>query len=714
MREDFVGLDLRWQTGDKERDWRVDGMEERERNLEQDTEKTGDLVEAKEREDDTVKGGGKSRGRFRLTGSLVVKIAAFFLLVVSGAAGFVGLIACVSLEQNGFYEGNLEDVLARQLQAPNISAMYEVIGYIEIGDIKGAAAYCKDRNVDVEVIREGSKGEETVLWSTWDGYDTKYMSAIYTCFESDESISLDGISLDRDTVYLIRAYVDPQFPVEDKFRRLAELVERCYDARFVLMGVSAGGIFLCILIFVFLMCGAGHQNGREGIVPGVLAAIPLDVLTFLFGAVAVLVGLAGLNLVWNLSTVTEFVLLTLTGALLEVLGTLYCMELAVRLKLGKCFRYSVIYMVLRVLWRGCRFLGRGFGLMLRGIPLVYQVAAAYLGLCVLEFFGVILFIRESAGFFLWAIEKAVLFPVIIFIAISCRKLLEAGRALAQGQGEYKVDTSHMAGYFKEHGEDLNSLGQGISKAVAERLRSERLKTELITNVSHDLKTPLTSIINYADLICGEAMGGGQGAGTDTACGGQGEDEPDRSKIAEYAQVLLRQSRRLKKLLEDLLEASKATTGNLEVNLEPCEADVLLSQAVGEYQQRLEEKQLELITRQSGGKAGIMADGRHLWRVFDNLLNNVCKYAQEKTRVYLSVEERDGAVLIIFRNMSKYPLDISGAELGERFVRGDKSRHMEGNGLGLSIAKSLVELQGGTMEVTTDGDLFKVSLCFAAI
>ncbi len=189
------------------------------------------------------------------------------------------------------------------------------------------------------------------------------------------------------------------------------------------------------------------------------------------------------------------------------------------------------------------------------------------------------------------------------------------------------------------------------------------------------------------------------------------EKTENGRIEEYAEVLFRQSGRLKKLLEDLIEASKATTGSLEVNLEPCEVGVLLTQAVGEYQQRMEEKELELIVRQPEEPVNIMADGRHLWRVFDNLLNNICKYSRECSRVFLSIEVREGRAFIVFRNMSKYILDIPPEELEERFVRGDRSRNMEGSGLGLSIAKSLTQLQGGGMEIVTDGDLFKVILNF---
>ena len=223
-------------------------------------------------------------------------------------------------------------------------------------------------------------------------------------------------------------------------------------------------------------------------------------------------------------------------------------------------------------------------------------------------------------------------------------------------------------------------------------------------MSHDIKTPLTSIINYADLIgkevSGDAKDTGDGVGTETA-------QEREQHISEYAEVLLRQSQKLKKLLDDLLEASKATTGNLEVHPEVCDVSVLLSQAAGEYEQRFSDKRLETIVKQPEETVKVMADGRHLWRVFDNLLNNIYKYAQAGSRVYLNVEHDGQNANIIFRNMSAYPLEMSPEELEERFTRGDRSRHMEGNGLGLSIAKSLTELQKGDMEIVTDGDLFKV-------
>lgn len=210
----------------------------------------------------------------------------------------------------------------------------------------------------------------------------------------------------------------------------------------------------------------------------------------------------------------------------------------------------------------------------------------------------------------------------------------------------------------------------------------------------NIKTPLTSIINYVDLIK--------------------KEDPENETLREYVGVLDRQAARLKKLIEDLVEASKASTGNLTVQLEPCDIGVLLVQTAGEYQERLEATGLELIITQPDVPVKILTDGRHLWRIFENLLSNICKYAQPNTRVYLTLERIGKRAVVTFRNISNYPLNISSEELMERFVRGDASRHTEGSGLGLSIAQSLSDLLGGHIDIAIDGDLFKVILSFEAI
>ena len=226
------------------------------------------------------------------------------------------------------------------------------------------------------------------------------------------------------------------------------------------------------------------------------------------------------------------------------------------------------------------------------------------------------------------------------------------------------------------------------------MKSERFKTELITNVSHDIKTPLTSIINYVDLLQ--------------------KEELNNPTAQEYLEVLDRQSSRLKKLIEDLIEASKASTGNLSVQMERCEAGVFLVQTVGEFKEKTDAANLELIIKKPEEPVYIMADGRHFWRIIDNMMNNICKYAQPGTRVYINLEQAFGTLTITFRNTSRAPLNISSEELMERFVRGDSSRNTEGNGLGLSIARSLTELQKGTLSIQIDGDLFKAVLEFPVI
>ena len=510
---------------------------------------------------------------------------------------------------------------------------------------------------------------------------------------------------ERNKRIVVTLTVNPSLSKEDEYALIYHQAEQFYDNRNVIPVVCCAGTILALLCFIFLLCSAGHKNGREGITPSAIHEIHLDVYTVVV-AVGAFTGLY-LAFGWigmNSSMINLIVLVVLFAA--EVIWcTLYFMELAIRLKMGKWWQNTILYRVFRFFGRFCKGFFRGIVKLIRGIPVVWRTVLLCLAVCVAEFFGLMLFYHDTGVLlFFWAIEKVILCGAITFVALMCKELQEGSEALADGDLNYKLDTSHMVLSFKEHGENLNSIGEGISAAVEQRMKSEHLKTELITNVSHDIKTPLTSIINYADLIgkevSGDAKDTGDGTGTETA-------QEREQHISEYAEVLLRQSQKLKKLLDDLLEASKATTGNLEVHPEVCDVSVLLSQAVGEYEQRFSEKKLETIVKQPEETVKVMADGRHLWRVFDNLLNNIYKYAQEGSRVYLNVEHDGQNVSIIFRNMSAYPLEMSPEELEERFTRGDRSRHMEGNGLGLSIAKSLTELQNGDMQIVTDGDLFKV-------
>ena len=266
--------------------------------------------------------------------------------------------------------------------------------------------------------------------------------------------------------------------------------------------------------------------------------------------------------------------------------------------------------------------------------------------------------------------------------------------IAAGALDTTLDVEQFHGQERGIAASVNNIRAGLSEAIQERIRNERMKADLITNVSHDIKTPLTSIVNYVDLLKRENL----------------ENENARN----YIRVLDEKSQRLKQLTEDLVEASKASTGNLSCTLEPTDVNVLLGQVMGEYEGKLEAGQLEPIVLEDPSSPKILADGRLLWRVFDNLLSNICKYAMPGTRVYLSSAVENGKVVICFKNISRSALNISADELMERFVRGDSSRNTEGSGLGLSIAQSLTSLQQGTFALSVDGDLFKASVTFDAL
>jgi len=269
------------------------------------------------------------------------------------------------------------------------------------------------------------------------------------------------------------------------------------------------------------------------------------------------------------------------------------------------------------------------------------------------------------------------------------KIKQALKDICEGKKEVRIEEQELKGVLKEMAIYVNDIASGFSNAIAEKLKSERLKTELITNVSHDIKTPLTSIINYVDLLKKENI----------------QDE----KIQKYIEILDKKSQRLKKLTEDLIEASKVSSGNIKLNLEQISIKELLNQTIGEFKDKFEEKNLEIEMQIPKKEIKIKADSRYLYRVIENIFSNITKYALESSRVYIDVKEQKDILNISIKNISKERLNISSEELMQRFIRGDKARYTEGSGLGLSIAESLTRLQGGEFKVTIDGDLFKVDM-----
>ena len=475
---------------------------------------------------------------------------------------------------------------------------------------------------------------------------------------------------------------------------LAEVfADALYDMKEEVFGVMFGTFLLAILSFVFLMCAAGHRRNKDEIVSTFIDKIPLDILCVAVFFAEVFLACALEEIIYLDSAMSFYKLYVTIGILMVSLVMVAFLSIAVRVKIGKWWRNSVTYWIRIKIIKILRKVWFGIKIVYHNIGILWKVIAGVVVYSVLQLFAIGL-IEPSDGDIvaaLFFLEKLILCPLLFIIVIQFKKLQDGSRMIAEGNLEHKIDTSKMFWEFKKHADNLNSISEGMLHAVDERMKSERFKTELITNVSHDIKTPLTSIINYVDLL----------EKTDI------QDETAR----EYLEVLERQSAKLKKLIEDLIEASKASTGNLSVNIEELEADVFVTQILGEFEERLVNAGLELIIDKPEESIPIRADGRHLWRVVDNLMNNICKYAQPGSRVYINLEETQDKALMTFRNMSKYPLNVTSDELMERFVRGDSSRNTEGNVLGLSIAKSLMELMNGRLEVFVDGDLFKVIVEF---
>lgn len=529
---------------------------------------------------------------------------------------------------------------------------------------------------------EKNKEDASVSYTTYEDY---YLDSNYTLWVNMGNTSPKTT---YQMVVILPQNVGTDWNSTDWYVQANTLLDFVYSMRYTALVTMFVSFIIGAAAFVFLMCAAGHRNGTDEIVTTVWDHLWLDV--FAVGAVLAEVFVFYVAAIFLINVDVAYLpfILFVTAVATLCMGwllLLFLLSFSVRVKLGKWWRHTLCYQLFRKIGQFARMIWENIGFL-------WKVILVMLVLAFFEGIGVLMFFNSDIALLLWLLEKLVLYPLVLWYCVQLNQLKNGTEKIAGGEPGYQISTKRMTGIFKEQGEQINHISDGMTHAIEERMKSERFKTELITNVSHDIKTPLTSIINYVDLL--------------------EKEELHNETAQEYLEVLERQSSRLKKLIEDLIEASKASTGNLPVHLERLEAGIFMTQTVGEFEEKTKAVGLDLVIEKPETPVYIMADSRHFWRVIDNLMNNICKYAQSGTRVYINLEVKEAQVSITFRNTSKYPLNISSDELMERFVRGDASRNTEGSGLGLSIANSLMDLMGGTFRLYVDGDLFKVVLGFA--
>lgn len=509
-------------------------------------------------------------------------------------------------------------------------------------------------------------------------------------------------ALENEEYYWVVSYVDEDIKEGDLFYEVQPYLEVIYGFYHYQIAWLLLSVAILIASVVYLGAAAGRSKKSEELVLRWYDKIPygifLAILTVIESvAVAVLCGLLDVLAYQtiNYAVILFFLIVDIIIMGFFVLGGI--ISTVVRIRSRQFFRYTIGYWI----YKPCRFLAQKIKILHKRttaninehMPLFMRILLLLIGTELLEVFFVIIgwAMEPEIGIVVAVLSELLKLGFILWCVLQFGRLQKGSERIAAGDLSNPIDTNGLMWDFKKLAQNINQVGDGIGVAVEQQMKSERFRTELITNVSHDIKTPLTSIINYVDLIKKEPM--------------------DNPVFIEYVDVLDRQSSRLKKLIEDLMEASKASTGNIAVNLEPCDVHVLLTQMLGEYAEKAEKNHLTLVEDFSPEEMYIMADSRHIWRVIDNLLNNICKYAMEGTRVYVSMFPKNGNVFLVFKNISKTQLNISSEELMERFVRGDSSRNTEGSGLGLSIAQSLTILMNGEMKLDIDGDLFKVTLQF---
>lgn len=469
-----------------------------------------------------------------------------------------------------------------------------------------------------------------------------------------------------------------------------------YFGQYLCSALFAMIIYLFLLVVLTLKEGKVKRKDtgevvfrlkREDTIPTeIMFALALVVVGCLGGAAEELMGRVQ---IWSmLDSAVSLILIGAAALLVSLLFSFFYYSLVRRIKAGILWKNSLLKRLI------CWIKGRML-YMYDNSTVILRVWVPFAAFVLINL-GLILLIKEPVGILLALAVDAVVGAVLYNIAKQRQSILKGIKKINDGDMEHQIDKTGLHGDNLVLADAVNSIGEGIRNAVATSMKDERMKADLITNVSHDIKTPLTSIINYVDLIKRENI--------------------DNPKVKEYIEILDVKSQRLKQLTDDLVEASKISSGNIILQWEKINLVELLNQTIGEFSEKFEEKSLTPVLRTTKNSVYVEADSRRIWRVIENLFNNVFKYALEGTRVYIDLQEMDieksnKQIALSIRNISANPIKVNADELTERFIRGDESRTTEGSGLGLSIAKNLTEVQKGKFEILVDGDLFKVILIF---
>ncbi len=632
----------------------------------------------------------------KVLGNLFVKMMAFVIVCVMTPVLFFSFILFEASYADNMYfgePGGYETAAeAKSFVENSLADIRENIYWRDIEGLKENKYYEEHRNFFYSIYN--SEGElvystlpkGAVIYEPGDEVESGIFR-IYSDYPAEEVTENGEHVADYWMTGYIRTPLDPQSGGHRAY--LFYLYRAQNHDGFVYAMIASFAV--CAVLTLYLVAYSGKDSDGEIALRG-LNAVGYDIMAVLYASAVVFLyncaaDISGMGFGISYSTVAT----TASALILAVAAAVtlvFVMNLAAHFKMRYWWRHSLI-------WDTCSFIKRTVLWIFGSVNITWQLALI-VGAWGAGLYMMGCFTPYSGGWFLLAFLVGIAGLILaIWIGIQLEKLKKGGEAIAQGDFDYRTNAKELWPVFRCHAFNLNSAALGMSKAVDDRMKSEHFKTELITNVSHDLKTPLTSIVSYVDLLK--------------------KEEIENENAKEYIEVIDRQAAKLKKLTEDLVEASKATSGAVAVNKETLNIGELMNQSLGEFAEKLEGANIIPVINIPEEEINVYTDGRLLWRVFDNLIQNIIKYAQPGTRAYFDLCEEENNAVLVIKNISKEPLNMTAEALMERFVRGDVSRgESEGNGLGLSIAKSLTELCGGNFELFLDGDLYKVVITLPTI